>query len=79
MMNLRNPKYSLGSLLEANTAVRLRSGLIVYAMDPEDRLKLRILNTEKEIELQIAGAKQLKTLTVKKKDILAIKDVHGLW
>ena len=43
MMNVRNPKYSLGSLLEANTAVRLKSGLIVYAMNTEEFLKALIL------------------------------------
>ncbi len=79
MMNVRNPKYSLGSLLEANTAVRLKSGLIVYAMNTEEFLKALILEEKKEIELQIAGAKEMKTLKVKKGDISAIKDIHGLW
>ena len=79
MMNIRNPKYSLGSLLEANTAVRLKSGLIVYAMNTEKFLKDLILEEKKEVELRIAGAKEMKTLKVKTKDISAIKDLHGLW
>lgn len=58
MMNVRNPKYSLGSLLEANTAVRLKSGLIVYAMNTEEFLKALILEEKKRLNCRLQELKK---------------------